>query len=446
MLGGRVAMETIISSEEPARRVFISYSTSDRSRVDGLERLLVLFGHKVFLDFKQIRLGSRWKDEIASALDQTDVTLVYWTRSAAASLWVRDEYEHFLAQHPSRPLVPIVGDETPLPAPLQERQAMNFIPVINELLELKRRMEADGQKKTVIQAAIRTRLEQAGIRLDKADENRIFRFFGIAGWMAWLPAPLVLFRWIWRLLFEATAQLSPAQVVVMFTVAAVTAALTRQADLTNTASLLGQARARENNLASQFGEARDAANRLAIHARATEAELANKLGQARDATNRLAIQAKAKEEELTKQVGQARDATNRLEIQIKAKEDQWIKHINSIYKKLSSHAIYDVAGVKKPMLMRFIDNTTGRHRFTVQIPAEEDFGFWVPVGSYRVYMAYADISEKLGQVVGGNVERYVEEDALFESFNLYTLGIKPGKAPKPVTAEDWGKERPADKR
>ena len=62
-------METTIESKDPVRRVFISYSTSDRPRVDGLERLLVLFGHKVFLDFKQIRLGSRWKDEIACALD-----------------------------------------------------------------------------------------------------------------------------------------------------------------------------------------------------------------------------------------------------------------------------------------------------------------------------------------------------------------------------------------
>jgi hypothetical protein len=119
-------METVIDSKEAGRRVFISYCTSDRRRVDGLERLLVLFGHKVFLDFKQIRLGSRWKDEITSALDQTDITLVYWTRSASSSVWVRNEYEYFLAQHPSRPLVPIVGDETPLSEPLKEQQAMRF--------------------------------------------------------------------------------------------------------------------------------------------------------------------------------------------------------------------------------------------------------------------------------------------------------------------------------
>ena len=65
---GGVRVETVIDCQVTKKSVFISYSTADRPRVDGLERLLVLFGHEVFLDYKQLRLGSRWKDEIASAL------------------------------------------------------------------------------------------------------------------------------------------------------------------------------------------------------------------------------------------------------------------------------------------------------------------------------------------------------------------------------------------
>ena len=75
-------------------------------------------------------------------------------------MWVRNEYEYFLAQYPNRPLVPIVGDETPLAEPLKERQAMTFVPIINELLELKRSMEAEGWKKGEIQAAILKRLKR----------------------------------------------------------------------------------------------------------------------------------------------------------------------------------------------------------------------------------------------------------------------------------------------
>ena len=408
-------METVINSEEPSRRVFISYSTADRRRVDGLERLLVLFGHKVFLDFKQIRLGSQWKDEIKSALDQTDITLVYWTRSASSSLWVRNEYEYFLARYPSRPLVPIVGDETPLPEPLKERQAMTFVPVINELLELKRSMEAEGRKRAEIQAAIRKRLEQAGIRLKKSDENRVFRFFGIAGWMAWLPAPLVLFKWVWRAIFEATAQLSPAQVVLMVTVAAAAAALTRQAD---NVRIKSQARASEEKLANQLEEARNAAMQRESEAKAREVELANQLADAHNASIQLGIQFK----KLTN------DATN-------------------IYRKVESHALMEVAGMAKPALLRFIDKTTGRHRFTVQIPSQEDFSFWIPKGSYWIYLAHTDISDKMGQLVGGAVERDLLEENRMESGMLYKLVIQQRENTRtPIAAEKWGQAGPVDKR
>lgn len=42
-------MQTVSDENSPCHRVFISYSSSDRQRVDGLERLFVLFGHEVAL-------------------------------------------------------------------------------------------------------------------------------------------------------------------------------------------------------------------------------------------------------------------------------------------------------------------------------------------------------------------------------------------------------------
>ena len=62
-------MSTEADSEAPRRSVFISYSTSDRPRVDGLERLLELFGHKVFIDYRSIKLGRTWEAEIDRALE-----------------------------------------------------------------------------------------------------------------------------------------------------------------------------------------------------------------------------------------------------------------------------------------------------------------------------------------------------------------------------------------
>jgi TIR domain len=419
-------METVIESPESARRVFISYSTSDRRRVDGLERLLVLFGHKPFLDFKQIRLGSRWQDEIKSALDQTDVTLVYWTRSASSSIWVRNEYEYFLARHPSRPLVPIVGDETPLPEPLKERQAMTFVPVINELLELKRSMEAEGKKQAEIRAAIQKRLEESSIRLEQSDLNRVFRFFGVAGWMAWLPAPLVLFKWLWRSLFEATAHLTPAQAALMLTVAATTAALTHQAG-------------RGGELADPAGNARNVAGPLNQEESAKEKELTNQLKDAR-------LQAKVKQEELANQLEDARKSDAQLKAQDKAREDELEKQLERLRSKFRTHALVQVDEMAKPVLLRFIDSTTGQHRFTVQIPKQQDFSCWIPKGSYQIYYAHTDISGNSRQLVGGEVERGRLAQTLDPGM-LLELSLREGAAASiPVSADDWGRAAPENKR
>jgi hypothetical protein len=408
-------METAAASEEPARRVFISYSSADRHRVDGLERLLDLFGHKVFLDFKQIRLGSRWTDEIKSALDQTDTTLVYWTRSASSSEWVRNEYEYFLTRHPKRPLVPIVGDETPLAEPLKERQSMTFVPVINELLELKRSMEATGRKKAEIQAAIRQRLEQAGIRLDKSDETRIFRFFGIAGWMAWLPAPFVLFHWIWSSLFEAAAQLSPAQLILMATVAAAAAAMTRQASMNA--------------------------------AKAREQKLMNQVNDARNTNSLLTRQSKAREHELANRVYDAGDRIGQLERQTKEREEESAKQFQRVSDRFKSHALIVIPAYTEPVLLKFIDSTTKQHRFTVQIPSNQDFSFWIPKGSYKSYFALTDISNKTRELVGGDVKRGLIAETEVESGQPYTFQIKKVEnGPKPIPAEEWGQAGSGDKR
>src|SRR5262249_5898914 len=159
---------------------------------------------------------------------------------------------------------------------------MDFIPVINELLELKRRMEAEGRKNAEIQDAIRKRLDQAGIRLEKSDEDRIFRFLGVTGWMAWLPAPLVLFRWIWRLLFEATAQRSPAQLAVVAVAAVAAAALTRQAELGSFAGPMADMKATLDGRTKALAEASDARDRLEGELRAATEKFAKDSQAAND--------------------------------------------------------------------------------------------------------------------------------------------------------------------
>jgi hypothetical protein len=112
---------------------------------------------------------------------------VFWTRHAAQSKWVRREYESFDTQFPARPLVPILGDTTSLPERLRERQYsdlfnlidLSFVPLLNELFAMVRRLANAGVGKPEIRAAILQRLREEGIELPRDKRNRLFRLFGI---------------------------------------------------------------------------------------------------------------------------------------------------------------------------------------------------------------------------------------------------------------------------
>ena len=121
-----------------------------------------------------------------ACVDQTDVMLVYWTRFASSSKWVKNEYTYAITHYPDRPLIPIKGDETPMTEPLEARQGLTFVPVINELLDLKRKMEADGRKK----ARSRPRSETGWKR--RVSDWEVGRdsgvsILGITGWRGCLP-------------------------------------------------------------------------------------------------------------------------------------------------------------------------------------------------------------------------------------------------------------------
>jgi len=164
-----------------AQRVFMSYSRADRQRVAGLVSLLEALEHDIFMDQRSILPGKRWKEKLEEELHAADVLLVFWTRHAARSDWVRREYESFDTQFPNRPLVPVLGDTTPLPERLKARQHSDFVPMINELLATVRDLEEKGVGKRKIRAAILKRLQEEGIELSRDKRNRLFGLFGIVG-------------------------------------------------------------------------------------------------------------------------------------------------------------------------------------------------------------------------------------------------------------------------
>ena len=168
-------------SDVKPQRVFISYSRADRQRVAGIATLLEALKHDVFMDQRSILPGKRWKDKLKEELQAADVVLVFWTRNAARSEWVRREYEGFDTQFPDRLLVPVLGDTTPLTERLRARQHSDFCPLINELLATVRDLKEKGAGKRKIRAAVLKRLEEEGIVLSRDKRERLFGLFGAVG-------------------------------------------------------------------------------------------------------------------------------------------------------------------------------------------------------------------------------------------------------------------------
>lgn len=188
-------------------RVFLSYSRADRQRVLGLLTLLEGLNHRVFMDQRSIPAGKRWKEELEKELNAAEVLLVFWTRHAARSEWVRHECETFDARFPERPLVPVVGDQTPLIKTLKSHQISDFCPLINELFAMVRDLDDQGISKREIRGAVFKRLEEEGIHLPPEKRNRLFGLFGIVGL---LMAPLYFLEQQRDVLMERASRLPSA--------------------------------------------------------------------------------------------------------------------------------------------------------------------------------------------------------------------------------------------
>lgn len=71
-------------------RLFLSYARQDRPFVERLAQALTREGYQVWWD-KSLAGGDRFAAEIETALNAADAVIVIWSKSSAASDWVRDE-------------------------------------------------------------------------------------------------------------------------------------------------------------------------------------------------------------------------------------------------------------------------------------------------------------------------------------------------------------------
>lgn len=104
--------------------VFVSYSHADASLVAPVVRLLRVNKSLVFQDTDRIPPGKRWRDEIAKALAESNLVVVFWCDHACRSTEVSSEWKAAIGQ--DKDLLPLLLDATPLPPELGQFQWIDF--------------------------------------------------------------------------------------------------------------------------------------------------------------------------------------------------------------------------------------------------------------------------------------------------------------------------------
>jgi hypothetical protein len=109
-------------------RIFVSYSRTDLEIVGPLVQLLRVTADQIFQDIDNIPPGGRWRAILTGAIDGCEAFLLFWCRHSANSTEVKNEYDQALKS--DKRIVPVLLDETDLPVPLAEYQAIDLRQVL----------------------------------------------------------------------------------------------------------------------------------------------------------------------------------------------------------------------------------------------------------------------------------------------------------------------------
>ncbi len=103
----------------PYQSVFISYSHGDMEIAKRHEQHVEALGNEFLRDQKTLRSGEKWSRKLLDLIDAADVFQLFWSPSAAASPYVREEWERALKWEDERPrfIRPVYWDDPDGPTP-----------------------------------------------------------------------------------------------------------------------------------------------------------------------------------------------------------------------------------------------------------------------------------------------------------------------------------------
>jgi len=115
------------SRAQTARSAFASYASQDRLRVlDRIAELEKMIHLDVFLDCLSLHPGDEWKPELARCIQARDLFMLFWSKHAADSEWVRWEWQTALREKGLSAIDPHPLDPPDEAVPPAELQSLHF--------------------------------------------------------------------------------------------------------------------------------------------------------------------------------------------------------------------------------------------------------------------------------------------------------------------------------
>lgn len=173
--------------------VFVSYSHADALLVSPVVRLLRVNKSLVFQDIDGIQPGKRWQGEIAKALAESHLVVVFWCNHASQSNEVSKEWQAAIEQ--KKDLLPLLLDTTPLPPELAEFQWIDFRGTVganHSSIGLREStVQAEAATPSIAEARAEPMLEPARSSTPRLLLAACATFLGVAaflGWFYWLKS------------------------------------------------------------------------------------------------------------------------------------------------------------------------------------------------------------------------------------------------------------------
>lgn len=113
------------ATASPYQSVFVSYSHQDSLLVDRLEQAYTVLGFKYLRDIRELRAGQEWNPALLRMIEEADLFQLCWSSKASLSPYVKQEWQHALAQGRKDFIRPMFWEQ-PQPAIPPELAKLHF--------------------------------------------------------------------------------------------------------------------------------------------------------------------------------------------------------------------------------------------------------------------------------------------------------------------------------